>query len=53
MHGIFLAAGPGIPAGREIDTIEAVDIYPLLLDLLQIRADDGDYKLRKMLTADD
>lgn len=53
MHGIFLATGPGIPAGREIDTIEGVDIYPLLLDLLQIRADDGDYKLRQMLAADD
>jgi predicted AlkP superfamily pyrophosphatase or phosphodiesterase len=52
MHGIFLATGPGVPAGREIGTIEAVDIYPLLLDLLQIRADDGDYKLRQMLNDD-
>jgi predicted AlkP superfamily phosphohydrolase/phosphomutase len=53
MHGIFLATGPGIPARRKIDTIEAVDIYPLLLDLLQIRADDGDYKMKQMLNGDD
>ena len=53
MHGIFLAAGPGVPPGREIGSVEAVDIYPLFLDLLQIRADDGDYKLRRMLKSHD
>lgn len=53
MHGIFVAAGPGLPVGREIGTIGAVDIYPLMLDLLQIRDDDSDYKLRRMLHDDD
>ncbi len=33
MHGIFLATGPGLPAGRSIGTIEAVDVYPLLMAL--------------------
>lgn len=31
MHGIFIAAGPGIPAGLRIPPVPAVDIYPLLL----------------------
>lgn len=31
MHGIFIAAGPEIPAGMRIPTVRAVDIYPLML----------------------
>jgi len=31
MHGIFMAAGPGIPAGLRIPPLRMVDIYPLLL----------------------
>jgi len=31
MHGIFLMHGPGILPGSMLDTIDAVDIYPLLL----------------------
>jgi len=31
MHGIFIAAGPGIPAGLRIPPVHAVDIFPLLL----------------------
>ena len=34
MHGIFLAAGPGIAAGAALPTINAVDVYPLLAHLL-------------------
>ena len=38
MHGIFLAAGPGLPRGRVIGEVSAVEIYPLMLWLLQIEA---------------
>jgi predicted AlkP superfamily pyrophosphatase or phosphodiesterase len=38
MHGIFLAAGPGLPVGMTIGEISVVDVYPLMLDLLQIEA---------------
>ncbi|MCB1845587.1 MAG: alkaline phosphatase family protein, partial [Halioglobus sp.] len=34
MHGIFLVAGPRLPAGRRIATIRATDAYPLLLELI-------------------
>lgn len=34
MHGVFLASGAGLPAGLRIGTIEAVDVYPLLLEVL-------------------
>ncbi len=31
MHGIFIAAGPGIPAGLRIPALRNVDVFPLLL----------------------
>ncbi len=34
MHGIFLAAGPGIAAGVTLPTVDAVDVYPLVAHLL-------------------
>jgi predicted AlkP superfamily pyrophosphatase or phosphodiesterase len=34
MHGIFLAAGPGIAAGITLPAVNAVDVYPLLAHLL-------------------
>ena len=34
MHGIFLAAGPGIESGVTLPPIEAVDVYPLVAHLL-------------------
>ena len=34
MHGIFLAAGPGIGAGVTLPPVEAVDVYPLVAHLL-------------------
>ncbi len=34
MHGIFLAAGPGIRAGVTLPPVEAVDVYPLVSHLL-------------------
>lgn len=37
MHGIFVASGPGIPAGTTIPRFENVDIYPWLAHLLGLR----------------
>ena len=34
MHGIFLAAGPGIVPGTHLTAVESVDVYPLLAHLL-------------------
>ncbi len=34
MHGIFLAAGPRLPAGRRIGRFRNIDIYPMILELL-------------------
>lgn len=34
MHGIFIARGPRLPKGREIESLSAVDIYPLMLEIL-------------------
>ena len=34
MHGIFLAAGPGIAAGVALPAVDAVDVYPLVAHLL-------------------
>lgn len=34
MHGIFLAAGPGVRGGQTIPAFRNVHIYPLLADLL-------------------
>ncbi len=36
MHGIFLAAGPGLPRGETIGEVSAVEVYPLMLEILQI-----------------
>lgn len=34
MHGIFVAAGPRLPAGKMLGTIGITDAYPLFLELL-------------------
>ena len=36
MHGIFLASGGRLPKGKRIPAIEAVDIYPLLMEILEL-----------------
>ena len=36
MHGIFLAAGPRLPMGETIGTIDNIDIYPLMMEILEI-----------------
>lgn len=45
MHGIFFAMGPRLPSGQRIQAITAVDVYPLMLEILglpQAGAIDGD-----------
>lgn len=34
MHGIFIGAGPRLPSGCTTGTVEAVEVYPLLLEIL-------------------
>jgi len=34
MHGIFIAAGARLPQGKSIDTVNSVDIYPLMMEIL-------------------
>ncbi len=41
MHGIFVAAGPGIARGVELPLIEAVDVYPLIAHLLELTPAEG------------
>ena len=36
MHGILLAAGPGIAAGATLPAVRAVDVYPLIAHLLDL-----------------
>lgn len=42
MHGIFLAKGPRLPAGRVIDPLAVVDIYPLMRAVLNLPPADVD-----------
>jgi predicted AlkP superfamily pyrophosphatase or phosphodiesterase len=56
MHGIFLATGPALPKGETIGVVSAVEIYPLMLDLLQIDAPlpaPGRAGLRSLVNRDD
>ncbi len=41
MQGVFFALGPGLPAGKEIGAVQAVDVYPVLVRLLGLRAAGG------------
>ena len=36
MHGIFLAYGPRLPKGKRVPAINAVDVYPLMMEILEI-----------------
>lgn len=54
MHGIFLARGQRLPRGKRIAAINAVDVYPLMMEILEIPVTtpiDGDPdKLVRLLT---
>jgi predicted AlkP superfamily pyrophosphatase or phosphodiesterase len=48
MHGIFLASGPRLPKGVLIPSINVVDVYPLLTEILELPKTsliDGDPEL--------
>jgi hypothetical protein len=53
MHGIFLATGPRLPKGQRIPAIEAVDVYPLLMEILGLpittRIDGDPDRLTRLL----
>lgn len=34
LQGIFLASGPRLPIGQQINSVSAVDIYPMMLEIL-------------------
>ena len=36
MHGVFVAAGPGIRRGVALSAVRSIDIYPLLTHLLDL-----------------
>ena len=40
MHGILLAAGPGIARGARLPAVESVHVYPLIAHLLKLRQPD-------------
>ena len=45
MHAIFLASGPRLPEGVRIGPVRAVDVYPLMMEVLGLRTTltiDGD-----------
>ena len=54
MHGIFMATGPRLPKGEVVPAIEAVDVYPLLMNILELPITtpiDGDaIKLVRLLS---
>jgi predicted AlkP superfamily pyrophosphatase or phosphodiesterase len=41
MHAIFVATGPGIPAGKTIPTFENVEVYPYLTEILGLKPAPG------------
>lgn len=41
MHAIFVASGPGIPAGKTIPTFENVEVYPYLTEVLGLKPAPG------------
>jgi predicted AlkP superfamily pyrophosphatase or phosphodiesterase len=36
MHGVFLASGPRLPKGIQIPPIKVIDVYPLLMEILEL-----------------
>lgn len=41
MHAIFVASGPGIPAGKMIPSFENVEVYPYMAEVLGLRPAAG------------
>lgn len=36
MHGIFIASGPRLPEGMTVSTASVLDVFPLMLEILEI-----------------
>lgn len=52
MHGIFIASGPRLPHGARIESIDNIDVYPLMLEVLGLPSNgqiDGDPERLKSL----
>jgi len=52
MHAIFLASGPRLPKGEAIGPVRAVDVYPLMMEILGLPIEapiDGDADLLRPL----
>ena len=41
MRALFIANGPALAAGRHVDGLQSVDVYPLLRDLLKLPSKPG------------
>jgi len=41
MKALFVIAGPGIAQGRTVPAVDNVDVYPLMAELLGLRAAPG------------
>ncbi|MDJ0940311.1 MAG: ectonucleotide pyrophosphatase/phosphodiesterase [Woeseiaceae bacterium] len=41
MQATFIANGPGLPEGKRIGPIKAVDVYPFMLEILDLEAQAG------------
>jgi hypothetical protein len=41
MRALFVVTGPGIREGVLLDEVRNVDVYPLMAELLQLRAASG------------
>lgn len=50
MHGFFLAKGPRLPSAKTIETIHVVDVYPLILEILDLPAPEGQHTSDTILT---
>jgi predicted AlkP superfamily pyrophosphatase or phosphodiesterase len=51
MHAIFVASGPGIPAGKVIPSFENIEIYPWLTEILGLWPANGIDGHRRALAA--
>ena len=51
MRASFIASGPGFRPGTRLPVFDNVDVYPLLMHLLQLPAEAGDGEITPLLPA--
>ena len=51
MRASFIASGPAFRAGTRLPVFDNVDVYPLLMRLLQLPAEPGDGDITPLLPA--